>query len=661
MINIYINKILYKVPSNLTILEACVFLGFKIPHFCYNSRLLAAGNCRMCLVEINNSPKPVVACVTKIQNNMSVYLDTALVNKVREGILEFILINHPLDCPICDQGGECDLQDQSLNFGNDNTRFFKRKKAVKDKSFNFLISSIMTRCILCSKCTRFVNKFSKDSSFSLLGRGGFLEVNSYNNNIFNSEFSGNVIDLCPVGALTSSNYKFKGRPWELSMMVTYDFFDIFGSLIRVDFKNYDIFRILPIKTLEIKTSWITDVSRFSYDSFKLQRIISPMIKKNNQYKKIDWSRALVFFKTRMNLGSCLGVIGEYIDFGTIFNLKQLLSGMGSSRILLENNLLATPSYFNRNQSFRENFLFNKNKIIKSTCFIIVNLEIRFDIPSLNLLLKELYESNPLIKIYNIGKPINSLFPVINLGWNNNIFIKILEGKHFVSKICFFEKTTIFLNANNFNFNKKFYSQKNINFELINYNFTELNSYEIGLSKSSIKEALNLSKNILLLNSTKLNLKKHKKKNIIYLGFQGSINTSRSFMLLPSTSFFEKNFINLNVFGTFLNNNKVFKRYKKTRSDSSILHFLYDSLNLYNNNIKFFELNLFKNFKINYWFFIFRGTSILTKEINCIQNMNSCVLNFFLQTNYLKISNIMQNSYKNLKIHKNSFKLLRILN
>jgi len=260
-----INDIKIKVPSNITILQACEYINVYIPRFCYHEKLSIAGNCRMCLVEIENSPKPVVSCSFPIINNMKIYTNTPLVKKARENILEFLLLNHPLDCPICDQGGECDLQDQTVLYGNDNSRFYEYKKSVEDKNCGPVIKTIMTRCIHCTRCVRFVQEFTNLKNLGTINRGFNTEISTYINSLIDSEISGNLVDICPVGALTSKFYTFKARNWELNSINAVDFIDGVGSNINVQLKGNKILRILPINNKNINENWISDKTRFFFD------------------------------------------------------------------------------------------------------------------------------------------------------------------------------------------------------------------------------------------------------------------------------------------------------------------------------------------------------------------------------------------------------------
>lgn len=242
----FINNIKYKILNkNYTILQAASEFGYEIPRFCYHENLSIAGNCRMCLVEVSKSVKPIASCAMPVLRDMRIFLDTSLVKKAREGIMEFLLSNHPLDCPICDQGGECDLQDQALIFGSDRGRFYENKRSVKKKKCSFFVKMIMTRCIHCTRCVRFVNEFIGLNFFGMTGRGSKLEIGTYISMVLNNELLGNIIDLCPVGALTSNPYSFKIRSWENESIDSIDIFDSIGSNIRVDFKGFEVMRVLP--------------------------------------------------------------------------------------------------------------------------------------------------------------------------------------------------------------------------------------------------------------------------------------------------------------------------------------------------------------------------------------------------------------------------------
>jgi NADH dehydrogenase (ubiquinone) Fe-S protein 1 len=272
MISIKINDLKFLVKSGTSILEVCKYVGITVPRFCYHETLSIAGNCRMCLVEVEGVEKPVASCLTEISEGMSIYTDSAFVKKARENVVEALLLNHPLDCPICDQAGECDLQDQTKTFGSDYSRFFFNKRGVEDKECGPLIKTIMTRCIHCTRCVRFGSEVAGIEILGTLNRGTSTEIGSYVSKFFDSEISGNVIDLCPVGALTSKPYGFKARPWELRVNETIDTTDSIGSNLYVNFKESEIFRVLPKSNRTLNEHIISDKARFSYDSNNNNRI-----------------------------------------------------------------------------------------------------------------------------------------------------------------------------------------------------------------------------------------------------------------------------------------------------------------------------------------------------------------------------------------------------
>ena len=328
------------VEQGSSVLQACELVGIEIPRFCFHERLLIAGNCRMCLVEVEKSPKPQASCAIPVMPGMKVFTDTPLVKKAREGVLEFLLLNHPLDCPICDQGGECDLQDQAMVFGTDRSRFFERKRGVEDKNLGPLVKTIMTRCIHCTRCVRFATEVAGVEVLGTTSRGIDTEIGTYVEKMFDSELSGNIIDLCPVGALTSKPYAFTSRPWELRLTESIDVMDSVGSNIRVDSRGTEIMRIIPRINEEINEEWISDKTRFSYDGLKRQRLTKPMIRDDNgNFISVEWLEAFDFIKKNidgsMDPDQVVGVAGGLVDVETIFTLKKFISHQGSSNVISE--------------------------------------------------------------------------------------------------------------------------------------------------------------------------------------------------------------------------------------------------------------------------------------------------------------------------------------
>jgi NADH-quinone oxidoreductase subunit G len=312
-ITIKVNQKEVSVNKNLTVMQACEMAGEEIPRFCYHDKLSIAGNCRMCLVEVEKAPKLLSSCTMPLMEGMSIITNSEKVKLGRKGVMEFLLINHPLDCPICDQGGECDLQDQAMYYGFDKSRFSENKRAVENKNMGPLVNTIMTRCIHCTRCVRFASEVAGVPEIGMLGRGENAEITTYLEKAITSELSGNVIDLCPVGALTSKPYKFKARPWELKRTDSIDIFDGVGSNIRIDSRAEEILRITPRVNEDVNEEWITDKVRFNYDAYYNQRIDKPYIKKGSKLIESNWSDALEFLKKKLEKSSPFALVGPHTD------------------------------------------------------------------------------------------------------------------------------------------------------------------------------------------------------------------------------------------------------------------------------------------------------------------------------------------------------------
>ncbi len=320
-----------EVPPGSTVLQACEAAGKEIPRFCYHQRLSIAGNCRMCLVEVKpGPPKPQASCALPAAENQEVFTDSEMTVKARKGVMEMLLINHPLDCPICDQGGECDLQDQALFYGMDHSRFEEAKRAVSEKYMGPLIKTIMTRCIHCTRCVRFMDEVAGVPTVGALGRSGDMEITTLEQGI-SSELSGNIIDLCPVGALTSKPYAFEARPWELTKTLSIDVMDAMGANIRVDARSGEVMRVLPRLNEEVNEEWIGDKSRFSYDGLTRQRLDRPYVRKEGKLRPVSWQEALqtVAAKLKDTPPEKIGaIVGDLADCESVFALKGVLHGLG---------------------------------------------------------------------------------------------------------------------------------------------------------------------------------------------------------------------------------------------------------------------------------------------------------------------------------------------
>ncbi|MBN9056965.1 MAG: NADH-quinone oxidoreductase subunit G [Rhizobiales bacterium] len=333
-----------EVPDHFTLLQACEEAGAEVPRFCFHERLSVAGNCRMCLVEVKGGPpKPAASCAMGVRDLRpgpngeppEVFTTTPMVKKAREGVMEFLLINHPLDCPICDQGGECDLQDQAMAFGIDSSRYAENKRAVEDKYIGPLVKTVMTRCIHCTRCVRFTTEVAGISELGLIGRGEDAEITTYLEQAMTSELQGNVVDLCPVGALTSKPFAFTARPWELNKTESIDVMDAVGSAIRVDTRGREVMRILPRVNEEINEEWISDKTRYIWDGLKTQRLDRPYVRSNGRLQPASWAEAFGAVKAAVagKAGERIGAIaGDLASVEEIFALRELMTALGSVNV-----------------------------------------------------------------------------------------------------------------------------------------------------------------------------------------------------------------------------------------------------------------------------------------------------------------------------------------
>jgi NADH-quinone oxidoreductase subunit G len=666
-ISVFINDIKIQVKKNSTVLQACNSLKLDIPKFCFNNNLEIAGNCRMCLVEIKNSPKPVVSCAMPVMENMYIYTNTPLVKKARESVLEFLLLNHPLDCPICDQGGECDLQDQTIIYGSDKSRFFETKRVVEDKNCGPFIKTIMTRCIHCTRCVRFANDICGVDDLGTTGRGNKTEINFYIKKIFNSEFSGNVIDLCPVGALTSKPYAFKTRSWELKNYNSIDILDSLGSNIKINIFKNEIIRILPKKNDFINIEWITDKTRFFFDSLKYQRIKSPLKKINGNFNKISWEEAFKSLNNEFVKKDSSKIkfrIGNLNDLKTNFYLKKFTNFLGCKNIsyeTLKNNVKI-------NTDISSNYLFEGglNIIDDIDVCLLVNCNPREEASILNLHLKKRFKKGN-FEIASIGSLMNLTYPIKNLGTNLNTFIEILEGKNnFCKKLIKSNKFLIifgqnFLNNNKnkkiFEYTKKFVFNLNKPKGFVNILFNEsgfLNFLETSFNKN--KKSKNSLSIVYSINTD--NTLKNNTNNVfnIYQGHHFTDDAQKSNIILPGNTYLEKNAVFINIEGKLQKIKRSLKTKTLERCDYLILNNLYFFVSKQNkslviNNVTSYVLNYYlNNSNINLNKFIQKYN---LKKIELPLYNLKLLLNKYNGTNILeKYSKTLVNSYKTINKNTN---------
>ena len=388
--------------KGMTVLQACELANVEIPRFCYHEKLSIAGNCRMCLVEMEKSPKPIASCAMPAAEGMNIKTNTSLVEKARKGVMEFLLANHPLDCPVCDQGGECDLQDQSLYYGVDKSRFVENKRDVKEKYMGPLIKTQMTRCIHCTRCVRFATEVAGVPEIGAIGRGENMQITTYLEKSMESELSANVIDLCPVGALTSKPYAFEARPWELKKTESVDVMDAVGSNIRVDTYNWEVKRILPRLNNDINEEWISDKTRYSCDGLLKQRLDVPYIKKENKLQKSNWDEALDLLIKKIKEvqpNEIAGHIGDMINMENALGFKKLFN------LIKSNNLEFREKKFYINSSEKINYIFNSsiNGIEQSDLILLIGTNPRHEASMLNARIRKAFVQKK-VPIFSIGDP-----------------------------------------------------------------------------------------------------------------------------------------------------------------------------------------------------------------------------------------------------------------
>ncbi|MBL8674168.1 MAG: NADH-quinone oxidoreductase subunit G [Rhodospirillales bacterium] len=417
-----------EVPAGITVLQACELAGVEVPRFCYHERLSIAGNCRMCLVEQEKAPKPIASCAMPVMEGMVIKTDTPLVKKAREGVMEFLLINHPLDCPICDQGGECDLQDQAMAYGHDRSRFLENKRAVPDKDLGPLVKTSMNRCIQCTRCVRFASEVAGVEELGATGRGEQMEITTYVRRTLSSELSGNIVDLCPVGALTSKPYAFNARPWELRKTETIDALDALGSAIRVDTRGAEVMRVLPRVNEDVNEEWISDKTRHAIDGLKRQRLDRPYVRQGGKLRPASWSEAFDAVAARLKGldGSRIAaVVGDQCDAESMFALRELMASLGSTRVECRQDAAALDA------ATRGAYLFNAGiaGIDKADAILIVGSNPRLEAPVLNARIRKRHLAGR-AKIGLIGDVAGDLtYPVERLGHGAATLSELAAGGH----------------------------------------------------------------------------------------------------------------------------------------------------------------------------------------------------------------------------------------
>jgi len=672
MLKLKVNNIDVEVEEGLTVLQACEKAGVEIPRFCYHEKLSIAGNCRMCLVEMEKSPKPVASCAMPAADGMNIKTNTAFVEKARKGVMEFLLANHPLDCPVCDQGGECDLQDQSMFYGVDKSRFKENKRSVPEKYMGPLIKTQMTRCIHCTRCVRFATEVAGVPEIGAIGRGEDMQITTYLEQSMQSELSANVVDLCPVGALTSKPYVFEARPWELKKTESIDVMDAIGSNIRVDTYDWEVKRVLPITNEDINEEWISDKTRYACDGLLHQRLDTPFIKYNKKFEKASWNEVYKIIKSKLentlNEKVC-GFVGDLTNMETGYIFKEFFE-----RTLNIDNYDSRSDNRFSDLSDRKNYLFNSsiNGIEESDLILLIGTNPRYEATILNARIRKSYLNNE-TKIISLNELGDLTYPYESLDGQTQTLKEIFDGSHEISNLILNSSKPIIvlgesflkLNSSKYFFRKikKFLIENN----KINNDWNSLNTlscdaatvgnYDLGL--------INKNKNLLqdlkdhkfeivyLVGQDNLNFEK-KDEFIIYQGSHGDKGAELADIILPGSAYTEQDgyFTNLegklqkaykasyppgdskedwliiNEISEFMNNRKLFN--DKDELESSMFNYLnlqkeksLDTKNIEEND----NANQFKNetleIKIKDYYF----SNVIARSSKTMIECNNSKLNF----------------------------------
>ena len=573
MLKLKVNDIEVEVEEGLTVLQACEKAGVEIPRFCYHEKLSIAGNCRMCLVEMEKSPKPIASCAMPAAEGMVIKTNTPKIEKSRKGVMEFLLANHPLDCPVCDQGGECDLQDQSMFYGIDKSRFKENKRAVPDKNMGPLIKTQMTRCIHCTRCIRFATEIAGVPELGAIGRGEDMQITTYLEKSIQSELSGNVIDLCPVGALTSKPYVFEARPWELKKTETIDVMDAVGSNIRVDTYDWEVKRVLPVINEDINEEWISDKTRYACDGLLNQRLDTPYIKYNNKFEKASWDEVFKIIKSKIqntDKDKIAGFVGDLTNMETSYIFKEFLE-----------RTIDTKNYESRSfdmfidSSKRENYLFNStiNGIEESDFILLIGTNPRFEATMLNARIRKAYLKNK-VKIVSLNDVGDLTYPYQSLDGKTQTIKDIFENKNALAKDIIDAQKPLIIFGESFLRSKsaEFLFSSFKNFLLNNNKFTDdwspfnflpsdaatVGSLDLDIIDPSNELIKKLNENefdlVFLIGQDNLKFNK-KNEFVIYVGSHGDNGAELADIILPGAAYTEQSGHYTNLEG------KVQKAYK----------------------------------------------------------------------------------------------------
>ncbi|HUD50786.1 NADH-quinone oxidoreductase subunit NuoG [Parvibaculum sp.] len=593
MPKVTVDGIEVEVEAGATLLQACEAAGVEIPRFCYHERLSIAGNCRMCLVEVEKSPKPVASCAMPAADGAIVRTTTEQVKRAREGVMEFLLINHPLDCPICDQGGECDLQDQAMGYGTDGSRYRENKRAVEEKYMGPLVKTVMTRCIQCTRCIRFATEVAGTPEIGAIGRGEDMEITTYLEHTLTSELSANVVDLCPVGALTFRPFAFTARPWELRKTESVDVMDAVGSNIRVDTRGSEVMRILPRLNEDVNEEWISDKTRFVWDGLKTQRLDRPYIRENGKLREASWAEAFAAIAAKLKgaKGERIGaIVGDLAAAEEMKALKDLWTKLGSANIDCRQDGA-------KQGGARSSYLFNSTiaGIEQADAILIIGADPRREAPVLNARIRKRFRMGGGLKIGVIGPRHDMTYPYEHLGAGTQTLKDLAGGAGFAEALKAAQKAIVILGEGAV-------ARKDgaavlaaaialaratgAEFNMLHTAASRVGGLDLGLvpgaggrdvagivdgaSKGEIDV-------VYLLGADEIDMSKLGSAFVIYQGTHGDAGAHRADVILPGAAYTEKNGLYVNTEGRVQRGQRAAFPPGDAREDWAILRALSDAL------------------------------------------------------------------------------------
>lgn len=566
-----IDGIELEVPAGRTVFQACRDAGVEVPHFCFHERLAIAGNCRMCLVEMEKAPKPIASCAMPVADGMVIKTNTPSVIKARQGVMEFLLLNHPLDCPICDQAGECDLQDQAMAYGYDRGRTLEMRRAVKDKYMGPLVGTEMTRCIHCTRCIRFVDEVAGVPELGGIGRGEGMEVSTYVEKALTSEMSGNIVDLCPVGALTSKPYAFTARPWELKKTESVDVLDACGAAIRVDTRGAEVMRIMPRLNEEINEEWLADKSRFAYDGLKRQRLDRPYVRKGGKLQPASWAEAFATIADKMKNTSpskIAAIAGDLVDVESVYAMRKLFASIGIA------NMDCRQDGAHIDPAVRSGYLFNTTiaGIEQADACLVIASDLRREAPLIMSRLRKRYLQTGM-PVALVGPKSDLTVKFDHIGADLSVIEQIASGKHpFAEKLKSAKKPIVILGMGALQradgaailaAARKLAESCNMiqpdwnGFNVLHLAAGRVGALDVGfvpqkggLDTTGILNGASSGKIdvVFLLNADEIDTKKLGNAFVVYQGHHGDAGAARADVILPGAAYTEKDAIYVNTEG-----------------------------------------------------------------------------------------------------------------